>query len=182
MEELELSPYYTSAIAFLVALVVVLFYLLLKKEDKVKKSRRDSESEPETAKASDAILERIKMLDQDMETRLKELGARINAANEVEKLRQEIESRFNIRFEKEAFTENDLYSFLFTVSNALYRFDRETRSREADENLITEARGYIAILNLVMAWARANGNDMVRKKVTELMPRAEAAFKRMNEL
>jgi hypothetical protein len=33
-----------------------------------------------------------------------------------------------------------------------------------------------------MAWARANGNDMVRKKVTELLPRAEAAFKRMNEL
>ncbi len=205
MGELDLASYGMVAIASLAVIVAVLLYLLLKKEDEIEKVRQDMEAKRKTmdgrdsslnegkprqdleaklepANALDGILDRIRMLDQNMETRLKELGARVNAANEVEKLRQEIESRFNIRFDKEAFTENDLFSFLLTVSSALYRFDKDTRSKEGDENLRTEARGYIAILNLAMAWARANGNDMVRKKVNELLPRAEAAFKRMNEL
>jgi len=100
----------------------------------------------------------------------------------VEKLRREIESRFTIRFDKETFTENDILSFLFSMKNILYRFERDVESRQGDENLQTQARGYIAMLNLAMAWARANGNDLVRKEVIGLLPRAEAAFKRMNEL
>lgn len=205
MGQLDLSAYYMSAIAFLTALVAFLFYLLLKKGDEVKplpqdteakrkatgatdstanegKVRQDLEAKLEPAHTSDAILDRIRILDQNMETRFKELGAQVNASNEVEKLRQEIESRFSIKFDKEAFTENDILSFLFSMKNILYRFERETESRQGDENLRAQARGYIAILNLAMAWARANGNDMVRKKVNELLPRAEAAFKRMNEL
>jgi len=202
--ELDLTSYPMFAIASLALIAVVLLCLLVKKENEIEKLRQDmeakrqatgatdsaldegkvrqgSESKLETA-ISDAILDRIGVLDQSMEARFKELGARVNAANEVEKLRQEIELRFNIRFDKETFTEDDVYSFLFMAESALYRFDKETGSREGDENLLTEARGYIAMLNLAMAWARANGDERVRKGVNELRPRAEAVFKRMNEL
>jgi len=204
VEELDLATYYLSSTVSLALAVALLIYLVLKKDDELRKLREDMEarrkatgatdstlnegqvrqdleSKPETA-VSDAILGRIGVLDQNMEARFKEMGAQVNATNAVEKLRQEIETRFSIRFDKEAFTEGDLFSFLFTVSQALYRFDNYTRSKEGDENLRTEARGYIAILRLAMAWARANGNEMVRKRVTEILPRAEAAFTRMNEL
>ena len=197
MEELDLSSYYMSIMAIGVAsvafLVAVFTYLLHRKRDRqtitngdllneVKKLFQTLESKLQTLGATERVLNEVKAMRQDLEAKYEKRDTTSSVSDEVEKLRREIELRFSIRFDKEAFTENDLFSFLFTVSQALYRFDRDTRSREGDENLRTEARGYIAILRLAMAWARANGNEMVRKKVTEILPRAEAASRRMNEL
>ena len=128
------------------------------------------------------VLAEVRQLHQSFETELHDLEAKVNVLGEVGKLREDIESRFGIKFDRESFTQDDVYSFLFATSNALYRFDRETKSKEGDENSLTEARGYVAILNLALAWARANENDTMKKQVNELFPRAEGIFERMNEL
>lgn len=168
MEGLDLSPYYMSIMASVIAslalLVGVISYL---------RHRNGNRPTTITETSPDEVKDRVTVIGNSRDT---------STNPDVRMLRQDLESMFGVKFDKEVFTEDDVYSFFFAISNALHRFDKENRLRGGDADLMTEARGYIAILNLVLAWARANKNEGVEKRAKEILPRAEATYKRMNEL
>lgn len=81
MEQLDLSAYYLSAIAIGVALVALLVALRHRKGDRQTITNGD-------------LLDEVKKLFQDLESRLQTLGATENVLNEVKEIRQDLESKF----------------------------------------------------------------------------------------
>jgi len=170
------------------ALLCVIAAILLK-------SLRPSEVKGSTPPIEDDILEEVKRLRQDIIPRLQatssidafleeirkvrlELESRFQ---ELEKLRQDFESRFGAKFSKQGFTADDAYPFFLAVSNSLNRFDRD-RESGVGSNLITEAKGYVAILRLILSWAQANGDDGVKRKAEEFLEAAESTLERASHL
>lgn len=101
MEELDLSPYYMSAIVVLAALAVTLLYMLLRREDEIEKLRQDTESKVQAAdvtmKTAEKVLDEIKAMRQGLESKLQTIdvttGGTKDALNEVKAMCQDLRTR-----------------------------------------------------------------------------------------
>jgi len=102
--------------------------------------------------------------------------------SELKGLRRDLETRFGIKFSDKGFSENDAFSLFFAVANALHRFERDSREGETGRDSITEARGYVAILNLILSWAEVNRLEGVKRKAEELLARSEEVLKKTKRL
>jgi hypothetical protein len=101
---------------------------------------------------------------------------------ELKGLRKDLEDRFGFKFSDHGFNESDAFPFFFAVANALHRFERDSREGETGRDSITEARGYVAILNLILSWAEANRIEGVKRKAEELLTRSEEILKKTKRL
>jgi len=101
---------------------------------------------------------------------------------ELKGLRHDLEARFGVRFSDKGFSEADVFPFFFAVANALHRFERDNREGEMGRDSITEARGYVAILNLILSWAEANRIEGVKRKAMELLTRSEEILQKTKRL
>jgi len=104
------------------------------------------------------------------------------ALEEIKALRQDLEARFEVKFSEKIFSEDDAFSLFLAVGNSLHRFDRGSRLRGDDPDLVVEAKGYIAILKLLLSWAESNRNEGIRRKAKEYLERAENTYQRMMQL
>ena len=106
-----------------------------------------------------------------------------NTLEEIKALRQDLEAIYGVKFSREHFTQDDAFAFFLAVENSLHRFDRESKTRNTSpHDLITEAKGYVAILQLILSWAEANKHEGVKWKATELLQHAESTYKKMRQL
>jgi len=102
---------------------------------------------------------------------------------ELKGLRHDLEARLGVKFSDRGFTESDAFSFFFAVDNALNRFDTESTQDKGDvDDLLTEARGHVAIVGLVLSWAEANQREGIKRQAKELLARAESTLQRIKEL
>jgi hypothetical protein len=101
--------------------------------------------------------------------------------DEIKKLRDEFEARFGMRFSKEGFTTDEAYPFFLAARNSLNRFDKE-RGRGSGSNVLTEARGFVAMARLILSWAQANGEEGVKGKAEEFLEAANETLERASHL
>lgn len=133
------------------------------------------------AQAENEVFNEIKKLREDMESKFQSAGSTSDVLDEIRKLHQDFESRFGAKFSKEGFTSDDAYPLFLAFSNSLNRFDRE-RVGGLGSNVVTEAKGYVAIVRLVLSWAQANGEDGVKAKAEDFLNAAKENLERASHL
>jgi hypothetical protein len=194
VEELDLSPYYVSIIASAVAalalLVAILPHLPHRMENQpmtngdllneVKKHFQDLEAKLQTGGTTESVLDEIKAMRQDLEAKYEKRDTN-SVLDEVRKLRAEFESRFGTKFSNQGFTADDAYPFFLAISNSLNRFGRE-KEIGLGSNPITEAKGYVGILRLILSWAQANGEDGIKIKAEEFLEAAQRTLEKASHL
>jgi uncharacterized protein YoxC len=189
VEELDLSPYYVSIIAIGVAsvalLVAVFPHLRYRKGarptitngdllNEVTKHFQDLESKLQTGGATESVLDEVKAMRQDLESKYERRDATNSVLDEVKKLRTEFQSRFGAKFSNKVFGPDEAFAFFYAVSNSLERFEEDMSSvRDEDIDIIREAEGYVAIVQLVLSWAQANGQDSIKAKAEEFLNAAK---------
>lgn len=194
MEELDPSPYYMSVIAIVIAslalLVTVLLYLRLRRGNRptitngdllneVKKHFRDLESKLQTGGATESVLKEVKAMRQDLESKYEKRDASGGVLDEVRKLRREFDSRFGTKFSNYVFEPDDAFAFFYAVSSSLERFEHDLSAVEdTDIDIIREAEGYVAIVQLLLSWAQANGRDSIRAKAEEFLKAAKGTLEK----
>jgi len=188
VEELDLSPYYisiiASAVAALALLVAILPHLRHRKENRpmtngdllneVKKHFQDLEAKLQTGGTTESVLNEVKAMRQDLESKYEVRDATNSVLDEVKKLRTEFQSRFGAKFSNKVFGPDEAFAFFYAVSNSLERFEEDMSSvRDEDIDIIREAEGYVAIVQLILSWAQANGQDSIKAKAEEFLNAAK---------
>jgi hypothetical protein len=188
--EADLLSISVFGILALVAIIAVMIYFKLRTPkvepampriereilDEVKALREDLRIKPETPTSIE-----IKGSPPEGDSRFKDSSTLANLQLEIEKLRQDFVLRFGAKFSKQEFTADDAYPFFLAVSNALSRFESE-RERGTGSNSIIEAKGYVAILHLILSWAQANGDEGVKRKAEEFLVAANSALESASHL
>lgn len=160
-------------ILVMLAIIAVIVYFKFQRPSKEKQT---IVTQPENE-----VVNEITRLREDMKSKFQSAGSTSDVLDEVRKLHQDFESRFGAKFSKEGFTSDDAYSLFLAFSNSINRFDRD-RVGGLGSNVVTEAKGYVAMARLVLSWAQANGEDGVKAKAEDFLNAAKENFERASHL